>query len=67
MGWRGRARHSYFVDSVEATDSGTLVFRENKAHTAYFEDVRIAEKLAVAEAELTRYPNVSFEREVGTD
>jgi hypothetical protein len=63
----GEVVHRYFVDSVEERDSGLLVFRENKAHRAYFEDPLIDEKLSAAEAALTRYPDVAFEREVGTD
>lgn len=63
----GVVTRSYFVDSVEERDDGVLVFRENKAHRDYFDDPEIDEKLSAAEAVLTRYPDVRFEREVGTD
>lgn len=63
----GRVRREYFVDSVEERDTGFLVFRENKAHRAYFDDPEIDEKLSAAEAVLTQHPNVGFEREEGTD
>lgn len=63
----GKVIHSYYVDSVEERDTGVLVFRENKAHQAYFDDPLIDEKLSAAAAVLTRYPDVVFERELGTD
>jgi len=58
---------SYFVDSVEETDTGWLVFRENKAHRAYFDDPEIDAKLSAFEAEITKHPYVRFERELGSD
>lgn len=63
----GLVTHEYYPDSVEERDSGFLVFRENKAHQAYFDDPEIDEKLAAAEAVLTRHPDVGFERELGTE
>lgn len=63
----GRVEHQYYVDSVEERDSGLLVFRENKAHRAYFDDPLIDEKLSAAEAVLTSFPDVQFERELGAD
>lgn len=57
----------YYVDSAEERDDGSIIFRENKAHRAYFEDPEIDEKLSAFEAAITRYPSVFFEREVGTD
>jgi len=63
----GRVFNRYYVDSVEERDDGSLVFRENKAHRAYFDDPAIDEKLSAFEAQITLYPNVRFEREVGTD
>lgn len=65
---KGTARERrYFVDSAEERDDGSLVFRENKASLAYFEDPEIDEKLAAAEQALTRYPGVTFERQLGTE
>lgn len=63
----GEVTREYFVDSAEERDTGHLVFRENKAHRAYFEDPEIDEKLSAAEAVLNQYPDVRFERELGTD
>jgi hypothetical protein len=63
----GKVVHQYYVDSLEERDTGHLIFRENKAHRAYFEDPLVDEKLAAAEAALRRFPDVSFERELGTD
>lgn len=65
---RGTSRErSYFVDSAEERDDGSLVFRENKASLAYFEDPEIDEKLMAAQHALTRYPGVTFERQLGSD
>ena len=57
----------YFVDSAEERDDGSLVFRENKASRAYFDDPEADEKLAAAEQALTRYPGVTFERQLGSE
>lgn len=63
----GKVTHEYYVDSGEETDSGFLIFRENKAHQAYFDDPLINMKISAAERYLTSFPNVRFLRERGTD